>query len=1400
MTSSSSERDPVERLADEFLARFRRGEQPALTEYTERFPEWAERIRKVFPALVLMEGVRPEAGEATGAEGGVAVADARRLERLGDYRLLREVGRGGMGIVYEAEQLSLGRHVALKVLPSPALLDARHLGRFQREAKAAAHLHHTNIVPVYGVGEDQGLHYYVMQFIQGLGLDDVLAELRRLRRVKPAPGTSDTGTDRATPSGPGKEVSAAQVAQALLTGEFTPGHDPARGGRPLVDPSPGPQTDVPRAPVPSSAVHLPGQSEGSSLSESGRPYWQGVARVGIQVAEALAYAHGQGILHRDIKPSNLLLDTQGTVWVTDFGLAKAAGSEDLTHPGDIVGTIRYLAPERFEARADARSDVYALGLTLYELLTLRPAFNETDRSKLVAQVLHAEPPRPRQVQPEVPRNLETVVLKALERDPTRRYQTAAELADDLKRFVAGEPIRARPVSTGQRVLLWAKRRPAAAALLGVSVVTAMALVGVVVGFLYNRELQKKNDEIHQALQREGTARQQAEQAQAAETEQRHKAETASYFHRILVAEREWQAHNVGQTVRLLQACPDPLHGWEWKYLNRLCHLDLGTLRGHSQVVNGVAFSPDGKYLASASGSGEVGTAAGQVILWDALTGQLVHRLGGHALPVLSLAFSPDGQHLASAGGHWDAAGPGEVKLWEVATGQEARSLQDLRDNVLSLAFSPDGQHLAVATGSGRWRSPMPREVSLWQVHTGQKVRTLAKKTGLFLSLAFSPDGQLLAGGGTSAPQVNWSVAPGFVRVWDVQSGQEAASFKSAVVRRVAFSPEGRLLAAAGTDQTIKVWNPRSGQEVHTLRGHTGPVTGLAFSPQGGPSLVSGSEDGTLRIWDVATGQERRLLRGHTAAVQDVALAPDGRRLASASHDETVKLWDAAEDQGPFTLRSHRNRINAVAFSPDGSRLIAAGGDGARVWDPTSGELLLTYMRHRSILTAVQVFQTPTGPRVVSAGLDRTVHIWDPVTGKQSLVFQEHAKGGRDGGYGVQGLALSADGQLCASVGEGEKPETGEVWVWKTATGEKVWHRGGIAGGLQGVAFSPDGRRLAMSGGDPTIRVWDLGTGQELFACRGHRADVSGVVFSPDGKCLASNSTDRTVRVWDARTGQELLTLSGHRGCVQRLSFTPDGSRLVTASEDATLKVWDARTGAELLTLRGHDKYVWALDVSPDGQRLASGDSDGILKIWETTPPTPELRLRRQAGAQLNHLAWEGLLPDEIRARLRNDRSLSEPVRQQALELAQRYPGDAVWLTGAAGRVVSKPGADAAVYGLALRRVEAAGRLGAAESSSTQLSPLYLSTLGRAQYRVGNYEAALATLAEYERLWKGTSPVPLGFSAMAHHQLGRKDQVRDTLDRLRKYIQARGLEQNASAQALLREVEELLYGPANTTKP
>jgi serine/threonine protein kinase len=469
MTDSDADIDPLAQLADEFLERYRRGERPPLSDYTRRRPDLADQIRKLFRALVVLEDVRPASTPEPPGGGGPP-------KRLGEYRIVREIGRGGMGIVYEAQQESLGRRVALKVLPPRALADERQVHRFQREARAAARLHHTNIVPVFAVGEDDGTHYYVMQYIEGRPLDQVLVELRRLR----------AGADPAAHSVSG-HPSAEDVARSLwrggLRGSEARGQEPGVRSQESGDRSQGSGVAVPATVflTPDSCSLTPeltpGASVAGSLGGPHRAYGKNVAHIGAQVAEALEYAAGQGVLHRDVKPSNLLLDIWGTVWLTDFGLAKATGTADLTDKEDLLGTLRYMPPERFEGTADVRGDVYALGLTLYEMLALRPAFDEPGRAQLARQIASAEPPRLDRLDPTLPRDLATIVHKAMAREPADRYATPAELAEDLRRFLDDRPIRARRAGLAEQAWRWCRRNPTAAALVG----TALALFVLVVG-------------------------------------------------------------------------------------------------------------------------------------------------------------------------------------------------------------------------------------------------------------------------------------------------------------------------------------------------------------------------------------------------------------------------------------------------------------------------------------------------------------------------------------------------------------------------------------------------------------------------------------------------------------------------------------------------------------------------------------------------------------------------------------------------------------------------------------------------------------------------------------------------------------------------------------------------------
>ncbi|MCR4412443.1 MAG: serine/threonine protein kinase, partial [Thermoguttaceae bacterium] len=534
----AEDREPLEVLAEEFVQRQRAGEHPSIAEYAARHPELASEIEELFPTIAAMERLR---AHREGSQSGRVSLGGVRLERLGDFRILGEIGRGGMGIVYEAFQETLGRHVAVKVLPRQALLDPKQLQRFQREARTAARLHHTNIVPLFGVGQQEGFHYLVMQLIRGVGLDVVIARIQKLL----GQGAVGTGIDqppKPLPPGAASPSDAEQLARLLVEGSLWRAGDSgsasehglgrrllaeARGEGPATPSCGGTATedyDVPRQAetaeaTPTTDRPAPQIAVEPSTCQLGPPYWRSVAAIGIQAADALHYAHCHHTLHRDIKPANLLLDAQGVVWITDFGLAKALDEDQGSQTGTLAGTLRYMAPEQFSGQVDARSDIYSLGLSLYELITLRPAFVDTSRSVLIHKITHEQPPRPRQLNPAVPRDLETIVLKAMAREPADRYQSAAELARDLERFLDDRPISARRVSPAERLWRWSRRNPAVAGLAASTMallvlVTLVASVGYVRIREANIEEQRQREIAHAISVEEQRQRQKADATSA----------------------------------------------------------------------------------------------------------------------------------------------------------------------------------------------------------------------------------------------------------------------------------------------------------------------------------------------------------------------------------------------------------------------------------------------------------------------------------------------------------------------------------------------------------------------------------------------------------------------------------------------------------------------------------------------------------------------------------------------------------------------------------------------------------------------------------------------------------------------------------------------------------------------
>lgn len=1019
--------------------------------------------------------------------------DSPLIGSFGDYELLEEVARGGMGVVYKARQKSLKRLVALKMVLGGSLASAAARQRFLPEARAAAGLQHPNIIAIHEVGEHAGQPFFSMDYVGGPNLAAVVRD------------------------GPLPPQRAAGYVQTI--------------------------------------------------------------------AEAVAYAHGKGILHRDLKPSNVLIDESDQPRVTDFGLAKQlTGDSDLTASGQVLGSPNFMAPEQAQGRhreVGPASDVYSLGALLYHLLTGRPPFQAATLTEVLRQVTTTDPAPPRVLNASIPRDLETICLKCLEKDIPRRYLTAQELADELGRLLHGEPILARPIGLAGKVVKWAQRNPRLAGAVGVA---CLAMLGGLVGVAW--QWQRAETQRVRAETEAGLARRNAYAADLREVKRALDEDDLGRARELLG--RYWPASNKEVDLR----------SWEWRYFWVRCQgNERLTLCRYTNAVAAVAFSPDGKWLAARR-------EGGVVAIWDAGAKRLQMELPalGFGGCEKALAFSPQKSLLAWA--HEDEAGHKPlIRLGSPGTENIVASLIQ-PEAVRSIAFSPDSLTLGTMGYGGT--------VRLLDLESHQLVTNLPATSNSTASTStlwsksyghvlFSPDSRWLAIGELGR----------HIRLVDRKTGEEQESITVSAtadgIAALAFSPDSRLLAVGcgAGDNNIYIWDLTRNARIARLEGHSGWVAALAFSPDG-KTLASAGADQTLRLWDVTGHMEKRRFRGHTDEVWAVAWSPDGMSLVTGGKDGTVRFWDPADQEPPASVQVPGENLPwGLAFLPDSKSLLTiTKPEGAVVqWD-------LSNMRAGQGMSFLGTNHTaldlsPDGRWLALGDGAGNILVWD-FPGRRlatNLVLP---------GCRISVLFFSPRGTLLTGANTGPGIPRGKIWTvpgWRELNLEGIK----LKDGLDGI-FSPDDRLFVAGYTDGTAAWWDLANQERraFFDC--HYAGGVWVAFSPDGRLFATGGmNDGLLTTWDTATRTPHPFGRASRNGLHHLLFSRDSQRLVASgiSPRGTVTLWDAVIGREVATLPGRFGFINHILFSPDGDTLLAASTQGTIELWRAPSFAEIARLEDQ---------------------------------------------------------------------------------------------------------------------------------------------------------------------------------------------
>ena len=1171
-------------LANEFVERYRRGERPDVSEYANQHPDLADEIRDVFPMMLLMEDNAPEEPKP--------IETSLDVDRLGDFLIRHEIGRGGMGVVYEAVQESLGRYVALKVCPISSRLDSRHQERFRRESRAAAMLHHTNIVPVFAVGEENGMLFYAMQYIRGATVEEVIGELRHMYKTNPTANSRLTGISR--PMNSAQHSAVSEVALSLV-GEI----DPSLAA-----------SSASKAGSGISEISLPGQSVADSQSGGTARYWESVARIGVQVADALEYAHEQGTLHRDIKPSNLMLDQSGTVWVMDFGLAKSTEEHDLTQAGELIGTLRYMSPEQSTGNPDVRSDIYSLGLTLYELLALRPAFDELQRSALLRAISESDPVAPRKINPNVPRDLETIVMKAIDKEPARRYQTAAAIQADLNRYLQGEPILARPISSTERLSKWVRRRPIIAGLTSALALTLCLGFALVSWNWFRAE---------SALEDAREASDRATHQQALAEERLEMGEDALY--RSAIGRAGMLSRTDVQSAQTILAGLVPKEGetdrrgWEWGYLTELANPQVAVLQAgpvEAPWIWDLAFSADDSLLAIASGrtrftKPETTSPDGRVSIWNVQQAKCIADL-----PIkgtgFAVAFSHDQRRLAVselvAISFWHYRWCGPTKIWDIASREAVVELQmEPNERVAELQFSADDSLIVgtiwEAAYTKRWA---PTRTAVWNAKTGE-------------SLWSRDYTELVQVENQAAVLRTWERGISKLYRVSLETNETLETLLDGFPHYTGtYAPEQGLCIDTVKGPHLVLRDLKRGQvrklfgdDLYKVPQRRSSQPNACFHPDFG-SLAAGATDGSVRLWNTTDDRLKRILRGHRSEVLAAEFSHDGRWLATGDWNGEVRLWQPDEPTHHLVCKKGVSRVKgddlptseAVAFRWSGAGVVRFQNNRLQTWDANSGIELQYVESTDKVLIGDRRRQAcfdAAGERLLLPGENNTIKLLGVDT--QEVIWRSQ----RFDSAAVT-LAISADGKSVASSHLGSDSGT-ELRVFSIETGDS-WNHEITDASVPLIALDANAKQLAVAvrtdGPTSELRVFEPGS-DKFVSSRLDEIDLAShlwaIEFSPDGERLAMTTELGGVTIVDAKTLSVQAQGVGIGG-IQSLAWHPSGTRLAGANREKVV-VWDEHL-REVITLSGSARagdlaFEPSVAFSPDGEKLAATHWTNDVNVW-----------------------------------------------------------------------------------------------------------------------------------------------------------------------------------------------------------